>query len=174
MLPIVLIGGMGSGKSKVGPMLGNLLNLPTYDLDGEIEARESRDIPTIFSESGEAYFREQEFAAFQSLLLEPPGIIITGGGAPMHAQFWDERNRFVAIFIDPDLAVLWGRLEQKMESRPLLKNAENPKEVLFQLMELRRPTYLKADIVYPISNPDLTGEENAQNIASLVQQFFKK
>jgi shikimate kinase (EC 2.7.1.71) len=51
---------MGSGKTTVGKILSEKLNIPFYDLDYEIEKEEGRTINEIFKESGEAYFREIE------------------------------------------------------------------------------------------------------------------
>ena len=50
----------GSGKSKVGQKLAEMLSLDFIDLDTVIEKEEQREIVEIFKNSGEAYFREIE------------------------------------------------------------------------------------------------------------------
>jgi shikimate kinase len=44
---IVLIGLRGSGKTKIGKLLGEKLNLPSIDLDKEIEIAENCSITEI-------------------------------------------------------------------------------------------------------------------------------
>ena len=57
MLPnLVLIGFMGCGKSSVGRRLATLTGHRFVDTDELVVQSERRDIPEIFSTSGEAYF----------------------------------------------------------------------------------------------------------------------
>jgi len=79
---IVLTGFMGSGKTTVGALLAEELGWRFLDLDREIERREGRSVPQIFSESGERRFRHAETAALASLLGLRHVVIALGGGAP--------------------------------------------------------------------------------------------
>ena len=54
---IFLVGLMGSGKSFWAHKLSNVLKIPSFDLDREIEKAEGKTIPEIFAEKGEVYFR---------------------------------------------------------------------------------------------------------------------
>lgn len=51
---------MGSGKSTIAAELSRMLHRPVLEMDEEIEKREGMSIPAIFSEHGEAYFRQLE------------------------------------------------------------------------------------------------------------------
>ena len=57
---VVLVGFMGSGKSTVGPQLAERLKRPFVDLDDVIEADAGQSVAEIFSNEGEAGFRERE------------------------------------------------------------------------------------------------------------------
>ena len=79
---IVLTGFMGSGKTSTGALLAERLGWTFLDLDREIERRDGRTVPQIFSESGEAHFRRLESAALASLLGQRHLVLALGGGAP--------------------------------------------------------------------------------------------
>ncbi|EUJ19362.1 shikimate kinase [Listeria aquatica] len=51
---------MASGKTTVGELLAKKTGLPFVDIDRAIENEQQKSISAIFSESGEAYFRELE------------------------------------------------------------------------------------------------------------------
>ena len=77
---IALVGFMGTGKSTVGRILADLLGWGFTDLDDEIEFREGRSIPDVFSSDGEKYFREREHEALRNVLERSRCVIATGGG----------------------------------------------------------------------------------------------
>ena len=82
--PVALVGFMGSGKSTVGRLLARRLGWRLIDLDREIEARDGRRIPDIFSSCGETYFRELESRLLDEALAGKtsgrPCVISCGGG----------------------------------------------------------------------------------------------
>lgn len=82
---IVLIGFMGAGKSTVGRLLADRLELPFHDSDQVIEQRVGRRIGEIFQRDGEAAFRQVEHATVADLLGGPPAVLALGGGAAEHA-----------------------------------------------------------------------------------------
>jgi shikimate kinase len=74
---------MASGKSSVGKRVSELAGRPFIDLDSRIEARFSAPISRIFSEHGEAKFRDAEREELQGLLDNPTDaapVIAVGGG----------------------------------------------------------------------------------------------
>lgn len=79
---IVLTGFMGSGKTTAGRLLAERLGWRFLDLDHEIERREGKSVPALFSENGEPYFRRAESATLASLLGERGIVLALGGGAP--------------------------------------------------------------------------------------------
>ncbi|MCD4651500.1 MAG: shikimate kinase [Candidatus Cloacimonetes bacterium] len=75
---VVIIGFMACGKSWWSKKLSESLQIPMYEIDDIIIETENRTIREIFTEEGEAYFRNQEEKALQSLPLDC--IVSTGGG----------------------------------------------------------------------------------------------
>ncbi len=78
---LALIGYRGTGKSTVGRILADRLNRKFLDADLEIEARAGRSIRSIFTEWGEAVFRDWEEQTLAELTSAfPDAIVATGGG----------------------------------------------------------------------------------------------
>jgi shikimate kinase len=77
---VYLVGFMGAGKTTVGRALAKRLDWKLVDIDDRIERREQRDIPTIFRQQGEAYFRGVERQELIDLLPERGAVVATGGG----------------------------------------------------------------------------------------------
>jgi len=143
--PIVLVGLMGCGKSSVGRRLAGALGVGFVDTDDEIVKAAGMSIPEIFSELGEAAFRNGEVKVISRLLAGAPKVMATGGGAFMSPLVRREIERVgTSVWLRGSLETLWGRVEGK-PGRPLLE-AENPKQVLAALMAARYPIYETADI----------------------------
>lgn len=144
--PIVLVGLMGAGKTKMGGMLARALDVPFTDADDEIVARAGLSIPEIFEKHGESRFRELEADVIGGLITSRGGVISTGGGAVMTPRSAD------LIFSDQALSV-WIRAPLSVHverttrhgGRPLLANAD-PSEKLGALMAARDPVYARADV----------------------------
>lgn len=79
---VYLVGFMGAGKTTVARALARRLHWSIEDIDERIEARERRDIPTIFRQDGEPYFRGIERQELVALLPVRGTVVATGGGTP--------------------------------------------------------------------------------------------
>ena len=66
---LVLTGMMGVGKSTLGKILSERLNMKFIDIDRVIEKRENMLIKEIFENKGETYFRALEKKESLSTLL---------------------------------------------------------------------------------------------------------
>jgi shikimate kinase len=77
---VYLVGFMGAGKSTVARALARRLHWQAEDIDDLIAAREHRDIPTIFRQEGEPYFRAVERQVLADLLPRRGVVVATGGG----------------------------------------------------------------------------------------------
>jgi shikimate kinase len=116
---VYLVGFMGAGKTTVGRALAKRLDWRFEDIDECIERTEQRDIPTIFRQSGEAYFRSLERQTLADLLPSRGVVVATGGGTAV-----DPANR---ALMARDGAVAWldapfARLAERIPSdgrRPL-------------------------------------------------------
>ena len=143
---IALVGLMGVGKSSVGRRLANALNLPFRDADNEVEAAAGRSIADIFTELGEAAFREGERRVIARLLEGDPHVLATGGGAFMNPETRKLiKAQAVSVWLKTDLDVLARRVSRK-NTRPLITDRD-PMEVLNAQAEARYPVYGEADLV---------------------------
>lgn len=143
---LVFVGLMGAGKSAIGKIAAQALEIPFVDSDHEIERVSRMTINELFAAYGEPEFRALETRVIERLLKTGPRVISTGGGA-----FINENTRRVirdmgalTVWINADLETLWVRVS-KRDNRPLLKTA-NPRETLANLMAARYPIYAEADI----------------------------
>jgi shikimate kinase len=138
--PIVLVGMMGAGKSRIGQMLARKLQLPFHDSDALIEAREKLTIPEIFRQRGEPHFRAVEAAVISELLDRPPGVFSTGGGAVLNETTRQKLlEKSFVIYLEATPETLFQRV-RKDTNRPLLQEG-NPLERLRELLQARNSFY---------------------------------
>lgn len=117
---IVLIGMPASGKSSVGKILAERLNMPFIDTDSEIEKQQGCTIPEIFSKQGEAVFRDIESDVIKQLSVSQGCIIATGGGAILRKENVTAlKQNGVLYFLDRHLDLLITT-----DDRPLSSNRE--------------------------------------------------
>lgn len=83
---IVLTGMPGSGKSTIGKALSEKLGREFLDTDELIVQSENKPISEIFTEKGEAYFRNAETEAIRQASAKSGVVIATGGGAVLRKE----------------------------------------------------------------------------------------
>ncbi|MEG0269121.1 MAG: shikimate kinase [Clostridia bacterium] len=129
---LVLVGMPGCGKSTVGALLAQKLQMPLADVDGEVEKEAGKSIPALFETEGEAGFRERETAQIMRFAASGGQVLVTGGGALNRAQNAEclRANGFV-VHITRDLSQL------PMVGRPLSAS----REALERLWQEREPRY---------------------------------
>ncbi len=160
---LFFIGYMGSGKTTIGQALARRWGLPFTDLDLYIEQRYGHSISDIFTQEGEAAFRQKEAEALRALPLRRPGIVACGGGCfcdPTNRTYIQSRG--IAIYLKVDSAVLCDRLLDT--DRPLLHgHAQHRPDLLSfiqQHLTLREVHYRQADMVVKANRPtaEVVGE----------------
>lgn len=146
---IVLVGFMGAGKTTVGRRLAEHLGWHFVDLDGRIEARTGRCVAEIFTESGEAHFRDEERRAAEELADLEHCVVATGGGAWAETATRDTLAQgAVTVWLDCDLDTALARLPDD-GSRPLASSREK----MCTLLAARRPSYGLADVRIDAARP---------------------
>lgn len=144
---LFLTGFRGTGKSTVGRLLAQRLELPIVDLDDVIEQRAGKSIRAIFEQGGERLFRELESEALAEVVQGPPTVIALGGGAILRdANRELVRERGICFWLDADPETILGRLQQDettAERRPALTHLPELEEIR-QLLAQRRPLYQQA------------------------------
>jgi shikimate kinase len=82
--PVVLIGPMGAGKTRIGKRVARILGTGFQDTDKLIVA-EHGPIPELFDTHGEPHFRSLERAAV-ARALAGDDVVALGGGAILDAE----------------------------------------------------------------------------------------
>jgi len=121
---IWLIGMMGTGKTTVGAMVAERLELPLIDTDGMVMERSGRTIPEIFEES-ESTFRGLEAAVIREVADGPAAVVSTGGGAVLDPHNVDVMHSCgVIILLEAPVDELLARLGSA-QGRPLYTSRES-------------------------------------------------
>lgn len=127
MHKIILVGYMGSGKTTIAKALSAHLSIPYFDLDILIEEEIGLDIPQIFAQKGEIWFRKKEHEVLKRFILENDNFILSlGGGTPCYAGnhlILQEKN-FFSFYLKAKVSTLTNRLENEKDHRPLLQNID--------------------------------------------------
>lgn len=119
---IYLIGMMGSGKSTIGQLLADRLNMPWYDVDVVIE-KKGMTIPEIFDKYGEAEFRRIETQVTKDLSEKERAVVSTGGGVVLN-----EKNITImktsgrVVYLETSKEKLIKNLENGRSNRPLIQD----------------------------------------------------
>ncbi len=134
----VLVGTMGAGKTTVGQLLAEALDVPFLDSDHAVEARAGKPVQEIFVDDGETAFRALERAAVAAALDQHDGVLALGGGAVLdagtRALLADHRVVFLRVGLtDAVKRVGLGA------GRPLLLG--NVRSRVKQLLDERTPVY---------------------------------
>lgn len=146
-----LVGFMGSGKSTIGKLLSERLNINYFDLDDVIQEQENKSISEIFSINGEDYFRIIEKKYLNQLMKEDQFIISTGGGTPMSNYMIDlMQKNGVCIYLKCSSEILFNRLKNNKNKRPLISNLSEKNLKLFieKTLGERKMFYEKSEHIF--------------------------
>ena len=120
---IVLVGLMGSGKTTVGKRIAQELGYPFVDSDDVVASVAGKSVRELFTQDGEARFRQCESDAIKSVLVgrKSSVVLATGGGAVISSE-----NRSLiseqasnVVWLDASVDDLVVRTKQSA-ARPLL------------------------------------------------------
>lgn len=149
---IVLIGFMGTGKSRIGKQLAKELGMKYIDTDQMIEKKEGKSIPEIFQQEGEEYFRRIEAEVVNRVSRLDQYVISTGGGVvlkPENIKALKKNGYLVCLQAAPE--VILKRTTEEKEERPLLKGFADRRERIKELLQKRDPLYKQADFTIDTS-----------------------
>ena len=141
---VTLIGMMGTGKSKFGRQIANILKFNFYDVDHIIEKEFKMTIKELFQKHGEVFFRIIEKRAISNLMVKinknkEKVIISLGGGG-----FDDKKirklllNHTYVIWLNTSVDTLVQRVGDGSK-RPMIKG--NTRDSIMQLLKKRTKYY---------------------------------
>lgn len=139
-MAIVLIGVPGAGKTTVGALLAQRLNLDFVDSDVQIEKQTGKSISDIFVQDGESTFREIEKEAISEALSGDRIVLSVGGGALMNEETRSRIKNHTVIWLKTGLTQAVDRIGMN-RNRPLLLG--NVRGQLADLMAAREPYYIE-------------------------------
>ncbi|MET4157986.1 shikimate kinase [Agromyces sp. PvR057] len=159
-LPLVLIGPMGAGKSRVGARLAASVGVPFIDTDSRIEERHG-PIEAIFAREGEAGFRALERVVVAQALTEQ-AVVSLGGGAVLHPDTQADLADAAVVRLTVSAEAVAARLVGG--NRPLLADGGLERWTAIQLE--REPVYA--------SLAALEIDTSRRSVARIVEQITER
>ncbi len=158
---VVLIGPPAAGKTVVGELLSQRLGAAFADTDADVAAVAGKPVADIFTDDGEAAFRELERAAAQRALATPGTVVALGSGAVLDPGVQQLLAAQAVVYLEAGFPAIARRLGL---DRPRVVIPGNPRGRLRSMLEERRPVYERlAALTVPA---DLAPEEIADDIAT--------
>ena len=166
-MKVFLIGFMGCGKSAIGKMLAEKMNIDFVETDKLVETLVGKDIPSIFNFDGEKIFRKAENEILDQLIQKPhKEIISTGGGMPCYFENMKLMNFFgTTIFLKRSVDDLYSILQNDKKHRPLLSDQPDLKSAIETMLKKREGCYHLAKHIVEIN----LSESNSHVVDRIIQ-----
>lgn len=141
---ITLIGYMGTGKTIVGQLLAEKLDMNLIEVDWLIQQEAGITIPEIFAREGETGFREREIAAVKKITDERNSVVACGGGVVLNRINIDRlRESSVIVYLKASPETILKRVSGEAGQRPLLE-VEDRLNTIREMLKYREPFYRRA------------------------------
>ena len=168
-LKIVLLGYMGSGKSTVGRIVANHLNIKFLDLDDYIEEGEAMSIASIFETKGEIYFRKKEIEYLNKIFSNEDSFVLSlGGGTPCfgtNMAFINEKTAN-SFYLNVGINELFDRLVQEKSHRPMISHLQDEELTEFIGKHLFERSYFYNQAHQKVKSNNNTPTEIAEQIVN--------
>lgn len=161
---IILTGMPGSGKSTVGKLLAEKLQLPFCDTDDLIIKKTGEALQDIIDERGRDAFLKEEHDVLMELKGDPVSVIATGGSVILHEDAIEHLKTIgTIVFLDADLPLIRKRL-WNMDHRGIVFGKDD--NDIFNVYKEREPLYYKhSDIRVHIRN---------KRVREIVEEILKQ
>ena len=149
---IALIGLRGGGKSTLGALLADALEVPFIELDREVERRSGMALAELFEMFGQSTFRRQEGAALQAVLDQHPRFVLaTGGGLVTEPSTFELLlASCFTVWLRASPEEHMNRVIEQGDLRPMSDNSR-AMEDLVAILQSREALYAKADLAFDTS-----------------------
>ena len=154
---VVIIGFMGSGKTRVGKQLSKDLGLSFVDLERLITRKMNMSAREIFQRFGEPYYRALETVALKQFIQDNERRVISlGAGLPLQEQNEKYLKELgTVVYLKGSLATL---------KKPML-DGDDRDEKIKKLLKQRDPVYQKfADVTV------VTGEKPFEELIKEIEE----
>ena len=166
---IVLIGYRGTGKSAVGQLVAERLEMPLVNMDAEIVKQSGLSIPEIVEQFGWTEFRDRETAEARKLTGLDGLVIDCGGGIierPENVEILQQNAK--VFWLRASVESIVSRIEGDTE-RPALVEGKNFTEEVAEVLERRTSKYQSA-AHHEIDTDTMTPQQVAEKIVAFWQQ----
>ncbi|MGE0682839.1 MAG: helix-turn-helix transcriptional regulator [Candidatus Binatia bacterium] len=145
---IALIGLRGAGKTTLGEMLAQDLNMPFIELDGEIERETGLPLSEIFTLYGQPGYRRIEQRCLERILIEHDRAVVAIGGGVVSEEdtFQLLRAQCHTVWLKATPEEHMARVVAQGDLRPMAGNSA-AMEDLKRILTAREPLYRKANII---------------------------
>ncbi len=156
---------MASGKTTIGKMLSDSLQLPFYDLDFIIEKELKTKIIEIFEQKGELFFRKKEREVLEAFLNNTDNYVLAlGGGTPCYYDNFNlyQKEDIKSFYLKTSVTTIIERLKTQKNTRPIVANLTEEELTDFVAKHLfeRNYFYNQVQTIITVDN------KNEQEIAS--------
>ena len=156
---------MASGKTTIGKILSESLELPFYDLDSIIEQELKTTINEIFEQKGELFFRKKEREVLEIFLNNTDSYVLAlGGGTPCYYDNFTlyQNEEIKSFYLKTSVNSLLERLKTQKNTRPIIANLndEDLNEFVAKHLFERNYFYNQVQTIITVDN------KNEQDIAS--------
>jgi XRE family aerobic/anaerobic benzoate catabolism transcriptional regulator len=162
---IALIGLRGGGKSTLGRLLAERLEVPFIELDREVERRSGASLSEIFDMFGQETFRRAEREALEDVLRQNRAFVMATSGSivtdPGTMELLLSSCFTIWLRAEPDVHM--QRVIGQGDMRPMAGSAR-AMEDLIAILKSREPLYAKAE-----ASLNTTGRTPEQNLAELLR-----
>ncbi len=160
---IALIGLRGAGKSTIGAILANRLEVPFLELDRLIEQESGVALSAIFDLYGQSGFRRTERRCLDQVIERHPRFVLATGGSLVSEPATFERllTMCFTVWLRATPEEHMQRVIAQGDMRPMADNRESMSD-LKRILEVREPLYGKADLI--INTHEYSPEQGAEAV----------
>jgi XRE family aerobic/anaerobic benzoate catabolism transcriptional regulator len=162
---IALIGLRGGGKSTLGALLAERLDVPFIELNREIERRAGASLGEIFEMFGQETFRRAEREALDAILQQHSHFVIATSGSIVTEPATLELllSSCFTVWVRAEPQDHMQRVIEQGDMRPMAHSAR-AMEDLVSILKSREPLYAKAEAAVTT-----TGKTPEQNLNELLR-----
>lgn len=155
---IALIGLRGAGKSTLGQMLADDLDVPFVELNHEIERVAGCSVAEVHNLYGPTAYRRYERRALEEAIqLNKDVVVATPGGIVSDAASFNLLlSQCFTVWLQASPDEHMRRVEEQGDLRPMAGNRQEAMEDLKRILAARQAFYGKADLSFDTSGKTLS------------------
>ena len=155
---ICLVGLRGAGKSTLGRLAGEALDLPFVELNSEIESQSGMPVAEVMALYGQEGYRKLEAQAIERIIATHEAMIlaVAGGIVAEPETYSTLLNHFHTIWLRASADEHMSRVRAQGDERPMSGNPE-AMEQLQSILRSRESLYAQATCCLDTSGNDVQG-----------------